>query len=53
MRYNVEVIIEVDMKAAMEAGIEFFLSKNGVVLSSGIDGVIPPKFFKSVTDRKG
>lgn len=53
MRYNVEVIIEVDMKTAMEAGIEFFLSKNGVVLSSGIDGVIPPIFFKSVTDRKG
>lgn len=30
------------MERAMKAGIEFYISKNGVVLSSGIDGVIAP-----------
>lgn len=36
------------MAKAMESGIEFFISKNNVVLSSGIDGVIGCEFFKSV-----
>jgi 2'-phosphotransferase len=37
----------------MQAGIEFFVSKNNVVLSSGIDGVISPNYFKIVKDLKG
>lgn len=37
----------------MNAGIEFYISKNNVVLSSGINGVIAPEFFKAVFDRKG
>ncbi|CAD8188262.1 unnamed protein product [Paramecium octaurelia] len=53
MRNTCEVIIEVDMEKAMKAGIQFYVSNNGVVLSSGIDGVIAPEFFKRVTNRKG
>ncbi|CAK62052.1 unnamed protein product (macronuclear) [Paramecium tetraurelia] len=53
MRNTCEVIIEVDMEKAMKAGIQFYVSKNGVVLSSGVDGVIAPQFFKRVTNRKG
>ncbi|CAD8205378.1 unnamed protein product [Paramecium pentaurelia] len=53
MRNTCEVIIEVDMERAMKAGIEFYVSKNGVVLSSGIQGVIEPQYFKRVTNRKG
>ncbi|CAD8186065.1 unnamed protein product [Paramecium pentaurelia] len=53
MRNTCEVIIQVDMEKAMNAGIEFYVSKNGVVLSSGINGVIAPQFFKRVTTRKG
>lgn len=41
------------MEKAMKAGIEFYVSKNGVVLSSGIGGVIAPQFFKRVTTKKG
>jgi 2'-phosphotransferase len=33
------------MEKAMKAGIEFYISKNNVVLSSGINGVIAPEFF--------
>ncbi|CAD8120678.1 unnamed protein product [Paramecium sonneborni] len=53
MRNTCEVIIQVDMEKAMKAGIEFYVSKNGVVLSSGIGGVIAPQFFKRVTTKKG
>ena len=37
----------------MADGIVFFISKNNVILSSGLDGVIPPKYFKLVRDRDG
>ena len=49
MRKDVEVIIELNMKDALEAGLMFFVSSNGVVLSEGnYDGIIDPKFFKKV-----
>jgi hypothetical protein len=32
--------------------IEFFQSENGVILSSGIDGILPPKYFLYVLDAK-
>jgi hypothetical protein len=47
-RLNVNVLIYADVPAAMAAGIEFFLSQNNVILTKGIDGVFPPKFFKRV-----
>ena len=54
LKHNIgQVYIEVDLKKAMQAGIEFFVSKNNVVLSSGIDGVILPNYFKIVKDLKG
>ncbi|KAK2958104.1 putative tRNA 2'-phosphotransferase 1 [Blattamonas nauphoetae] len=53
MRRECNVIIYIDVKKAMDAGIVFFISENGVVLSSGIDGIIPPTFFQRVTDKHG
>lgn len=38
--------------AALLDGIEFVESANGVVLSSGVDGVIHPKYFARVIDAK-
>lgn len=48
MRGNVEIIISINTEKAMEDGISFFVSDNGVILSSGIDGIIPPKYFLEV-----
>jgi RNA:NAD 2'-phosphotransferase (TPT1/KptA family)/8-oxo-dGTP pyrophosphatase MutT (NUDIX family) len=49
MKKNAQIFIEIDMQKAMDAGIVFRLSKNGVILSKGNkDGVLPPDFFKCV-----
>lgn len=50
MRYNSEVVIQVNVADAIKAGIRFFESDNGVILSDGIDssGVIPAQFLKKV-----
>jgi 2'-phosphotransferase len=52
MRSSCELVVHVDVHAAIAAGIKFFESANGVILTAGIDGVLPPAFFASVTDRK-
>lgn len=49
MQANSSVMIYLDIPKAMEGGITFFLSANGVVLSPGNDkGIIPPKYFGNV-----
>ncbi|XP_052270010.1 pre-mRNA-splicing factor CWC22 homolog [Dreissena polymorpha] len=53
MRSSCEVTIRIDLKKAMEDGIKFFVSANNVILSPGNeDGLIPPKYFELVMDRK-
>jgi 2'-phosphotransferase len=47
-RGSCDVIIQIDMASAMKEGIEFFISSNNVILTEGIDGVLPPKFFLKV-----
>ena len=51
MRTTAQVAIYVDAAAAMAAGIKFYRSDNGVILSEGIGGVLPPRFFSRVYDR--
>jgi len=48
VRYSVEVIIYMDLEAMLRDGIEVYESANGVILSPGVDGVIPPKYFQKV-----
>lgn len=43
-RYDINMIIHIDMKSAMNDGYIFYLSDNGVILSSGKNGVIEPKY---------
>ena len=45
MRGSCQVVITVDVAAAMAAGLEFFESANGVVLCAG---PIPPRCFAAV-----
>ncbi|KAJ5066396.1 putative phosphotransferase [Anaeramoeba ignava] len=52
MRTSSEIMIFVDLEKALEDGIQFFQSENEVILSEGIDGIIPPKYFSKVVDSK-
>jgi 2'-phosphotransferase len=53
MRGSCEVVVEVNMvRAIKEAAIQFHISENKVILSSGIDGIIPSKFFRQVINIK-
>ncbi|ORX43234.1 phosphotransferase KptA/Tpt1 [Piromyces finnis] len=53
MRYNYEVAIYIDSKKAMDDGMEFFLSENGVILSSGFNNIINKKYFQKIVKRNG
>ncbi|KAF2738757.1 hypothetical protein EJ04DRAFT_509329 [Polyplosphaeria fusca] len=53
MRKSSTVLVYVDVDAALEAGIKFFVSENGVVLSEGNEkGFLPYEFFRRVESRK-
>ena len=51
MRKNCEIYIEVNAIQAYYNNVEFFISANNVVLSPGINGVIPAEYIKKVTNR--
>ncbi|KAG6820416.1 hypothetical protein H0H93_000662 [Arthromyces matolae] len=53
MRKTSQVLIYIDVQKALDAGLKFFLSDNGVVLSEGINGIILPEFFSNVQDVHG
>lgn len=54
MRSDVDVLIFIDVTRALQSGIKFYQSSNGVVLSPGDErGVIKPKYFLRVCDRRG
>jgi 2'-phosphotransferase len=48
MRSISEVVIYLDLAAVLADGIEVYESTNGVILSSGVDGTIAPKYFRKV-----
>ena len=53
MRNSSTVLIYIDVPAALAAGLKFFVSENGVILTEGDDkGVLPYEFFKRVESRK-
>jgi 2'-phosphotransferase len=53
MRESAQVLIYIDMQKALEVGILFFLSENGVVLTEGdVCGFLSPEYFLRVEDRK-
>lgn len=53
MRQSCDIYISIDMIEAMKDGINFYISSNNVILTEGINGVLPPKYFKSVVSKKG
>jgi 2'-phosphotransferase len=54
MRNSADVIIHVDLEKALAAGIKFYLSANGVVLTEGDEtGFLAPEYFSRVETRDG
>ena len=55
MRRNAELFIWVNVREALEDGLRFFESANGVILGDGRDGdgVIPSKYFSVVIELRG
>lgn len=53
MRQSCDMYIEIDASLCIADGIEMYVSKNLVILSSGVDGIIKPNYFRRVIDRKG
>jgi len=53
MRHSCTVLIYLDMTKALEAGVKFFKSENGVVLTEGIEGHLPKEYFSKVVSTKG
>jgi len=53
MRKNSSILIYIDIHAALAAGIKFFVSENGVILTEGNEqGILSYEFFKRVESRK-
>lgn len=54
MRNSSSVLVFLDIRKAIDAGLKFWLSENGVILSEGDeDGVIGMQFFSRAEDRTG
>ena len=43
-RNDCNLLIYIDMKQAIEDGMQFFESENGVILTEGINGILPTKY---------
>jgi len=52
LRYDAEVAIWMDLRAAIEAGVPFYISPNKVILSPGLKEEISPQFILKVTEVK-
>jgi len=51
MRYSAKILIYIDVQKALDAGIQFWFSENGVVLTEGDErGFLMQNFFKKVVD---
>lgn len=51
MRGSCDVIIQINMAAAIKDGIQFYISSNSVILTEGVEGVLSPKYFLKVMKK--
>ena len=51
MRSDCNVFIEVNIAKAIADEINVFESSNGVVLTAGIEGYLPPKYFRKILNK--
>ncbi|THH00641.1 hypothetical protein EW026_g1927 [Hermanssonia centrifuga] len=53
MRNSAQILVYIDVQKAMDAGIKFFMSANGVVLTEGDSkGYLRPEFFARVVTKE-
>lgn len=48
MRQDVNVLIFLNVKKALEEGMKLYISDNKVILTEGFDGVVPTKYFEKL-----
>ncbi|KAL7125875.1 hypothetical protein ABFS83_14G145600 [Erythranthe nasuta] len=48
MRRDVNVLIFLDARKALEEGMKLYISDNKVILTEGFDGVVPAKYFLKI-----
>ncbi|KAL2337462.1 hypothetical protein Fmac_011908 [Flemingia macrophylla] len=53
MRRDVNVLIFLDVRRALEEGMKLYISDNMVILTEGFDGVVPPKYFEKIESWPG
>ena len=53
VRKNCQVFIYIDLQKALEDGILFWVSSNGVILTTGSDGTLPRLYFSKVEGKDG
>ncbi|GJN89066.1 hypothetical protein Rhopal_002040-T1 [Rhodotorula paludigena] len=53
MRANCDLFIYLDVPQLLADGVPVYTSTNNVVLTGGIDGVVPPKYFQRVERKNG
>jgi 2'-phosphotransferase len=53
MRNSSQILVYINVQKAIDAGLKFFLSDNGVILTEGdVDGLLKPEFFDKVEDAR-
>ncbi|KAK1262545.1 hypothetical protein QJS04_geneDACA020527 [Acorus gramineus] len=53
MRKNVNVLIFLDVRKAIEEGMKLYMSDNKVILTEGFNGVVPVKYFEKIETWPG
>ncbi|TVU12774.1 hypothetical protein EJB05_46446, partial [Eragrostis curvula] len=48
IRQDVNILIHLDVRKALQDGMKLFISDNKVILTEGFDGVVPVKYFEKI-----
>ncbi len=52
MRPDAQILIYVDMRKALQGGMKWWRSENGVVLTEGVDGLIGTQYWEAAVEAK-
>ncbi|CAN6191580.1 unnamed protein product, partial [Urochloa humidicola] len=53
MRKNVNILIHLDVRKALNDGMKLYISDNNVILTEGFDGFVPVKYFEKIETWPG
>ncbi|XP_020592766.1 tRNA 2'-phosphotransferase 1-like isoform X1 [Phalaenopsis equestris] len=53
MRRDVNMLIFLDLRKALQDGMRFYISDNKVILTEGFDGIVPAKYFEKMITWPG